>query len=276
MTRTRKAISSLLALLLTACFALSTFVVSFAEGESSDQLIYVVQMVLGTADPSTVSGAYGLIPDKEENPMPVDADGKVKDKFSLKGNSTETATFTFTEPGIYQYTAGKLKDASKTTFTAEDFEAGTKDYPLTHIFGFKVEKNADGTLTVIPYTCEDNQAVFFTDGRGMTLWNYIQANAPEVPTKKDEPTTQPTTAKPVTNKNNQPVTNSGGTVRTTVVYRTGTPTGSQPTTRRAGYTNTGDESQLLLWVAVLGVATLGLILLVLVKRKNDDDDEETL
>lgn len=290
----RKTTSALLVILLTACFALSTFTVCLAEGASSDQLLYVVQLIMGTADPSTVTGVYGLIPDREENPMPVDKDGKVKDKFSLTGNSSETATFTFTEPGVYQYTAGKLKDAGKTTFTKEDFEAGTKDYPLTHIFGFKVEKNANGSLAVIPYTCEDNQATFFKDGRGMTLWNYVQADAPDEPdkptepsqkptdptepTKKDEPATQPTSAKPsttvkpVTNSNNQPVTYSNGTVRTTVIYKNGTPV----TTKRAGYTNTGDESHLVLWVAILGVAALGLILLVLLKRRHEDDDEETL
>ncbi|MBQ8469527.1 MAG: hypothetical protein IJ547_02915, partial [Clostridia bacterium] len=198
MTRTRNAINGLLALLLAACFALSGLVISRAEDAAQDQLLYVVQLIVGTADPTTVSGSYGLVPDEVANPMPTDKDGKTVNVFDLTGNSTKTASFHFTEPGVYQYTAGKLKDSTKPTFTAEDFEEGTKDYPLTHVFGFKVNRRADGSLEVIPYTCEDNQATFFTDGRGMTLWNYVKADAPAEPTtKKDEPTTkeeEPTTA----------------------------------------------------------------------------------
>ncbi len=447
MTRTRKAISSLLALLLTACFALSTIVVTLAEEAFVDQLVYMVQLLVGDADPTTVTGTYAIIPDKEGNPLPHDEKGAEKTLFVITGNTYEKAWFTFTEPGIYQYTGGKLKDPKKAEISANDFEEGTKDFPLTHVFGFKVDRNADGSLTVIPYTCEDNQAVFFKDGRGMTLWNYVFANRPEEPTTKCEgctckqddgcncgksdncncgksdgcncnnnnnnnnnnennnnnsnnnsqnqnqdsnnsnnnsqnqnqdsnnsnnnsnnnqggnnsqnqdsnnnnsnnnsngdnsnnndinivinnggdnnggdnngktdpaPTgnnsnsnsssntkstsdtssstnskdssssssstrstsyrsssTQSTSIKPVTNRNYEPVTNSNGTLKTTIVYANNSRATPASNSRASGV-NTGDESQLILWVAVLGVAALGLIILVVVKRNRDDDED---
>lgn len=174
--------NALLAALLALLFAVSTCVVSVAA-ESVQAHLYVAQLLIGDADPMTVTGYYAVIPQEgqEDNPLMKDENGNTIDgPFTLTGNQYKEGWFTFTEPGVYEYIGGKLKDGQKDgTITKDSFEEGTKDYPLTHVFGFKVVRNADGTLTAIPYTCEDNQATFFKDGRGMSLWNYVEAYAPE-------------------------------------------------------------------------------------------------
>lgn len=277
MTKTRKTISALLALVLTACFAISAFVVSYAEGDTAVHDLIVAQVVEGTAKPETVSGNYAIIPDNSEFPMPMGKDGKVIDVFTLTGNSTKDGTITFTEPGTYQYTLGKLKDGTKAPYSVSDFEAGTKKKPLSHVFGYKVERNADGKLVVLPFTCEDPTISLFKDGTGMTVWNYVKADAPVEPTEpSSKPTTKPTSAKPVTDNSNKPVTDSNGSVRTTIVYRDGGTTvvyRNGTSTVKGGKVNTGDDSQLILWAAILGVSVVGLIVIVLIRKKRDDDEE---
>lgn len=286
MTRTHRLTSALLAIVLAAVFAISTFVVSFAEGETANHGLIFAQVIEGTAKPETVSGNYAIVPDRAEFPMPVGKDGKAMDAFTLVGNSTKEGSITFTEPGTYQYTAGKLKDDAKAPYSASDFEEGTKTKPLKHVFGYKVERNADGTLNVIPFTCEDPTIVLFTDGTGMTIWNYVKADAPEEPSEKpsEKPTepssnspTEPTSAKPVTNNSNKPVTNSNGTIKTTIVYRNGGTSvvyrDGTNTVVKGGRVNTGDESHLILWVSIIGVAALGLIILFIVRRRKDDDED---
>ena len=75
MMRTRKLAGILLSLFMAAVFAMSTLVVSFAEGETASHGLIIAQLVEGTSRPQTVSGNYAIIPDKEEYPMPIGQDG---------------------------------------------------------------------------------------------------------------------------------------------------------------------------------------------------------
>ena len=186
--RISKRMNAVLAALLALVFAVSTCVVGFAK-ESSQSVrphMYMVQIIQGDADPTSVTGLYAIVPQEgqETNPRPVDSSGKTVDgPFYLTGNEYKDFWFTFTEPGVYEYVGGKLKaDQKDGAITKDSFEEGTYTQPLTHVFGFKVERNADGTLTAIPYTCEDNQATLLKDGQGLVIWNYVTANKPAEPT----------------------------------------------------------------------------------------------
>ena len=111
-------------------------------------------------------------------------------------------------------------------------------------------------LVSIPYICQSGSPIFSDpDENGyptkLTLVNSI----------KGKPTTTTTTTT---------TTKKGQTTRTVSTYRNGT----TATTARSRYVNTGDESQLLLWVVVLGVAVAGLLIVILLRKRREDDDEE--
>lgn len=285
--------TALIAILLSTVFILSTCMLAVAESENSvSASLHVAQLIYGGAEPDTVTGEYAVIPNKEDNPMPPSGD----ELFNIQGNTEKVLTFTFTEPGNYEYTIGKLKDSKKTSdITVDNFEKGTEEHPLTHPIGFQVKQNADGTLSVIPYTCYDGQAVISKDGSSMTLWNYVYAKGQDSSTDKSTDksteksttsttkkssstittTKQSTTVIPVTNSNKTPVTNSNGTIQTTIkyIYTNGT---VLATTKKGGSVNTGDESQTVLWVTIAGVSALGLVVIFIIRRKTDDDEEESI
>ena len=212
MTRTiPKKASALLAMLLVLVFAVSTFVVSFAEDEKTDsvtQVLYVVQLITGNANPEDVDGVYVIVPTDPASPLPVNEDGKTQTRWTINGNRYEKAYFVFDKSGTHEYTLAKLKDSSvskaDSELTKDDFEEGTYLQPLTHVFGFKIEKNSDSSWTVIPYTCEDPQISVLPEDengnpKGMSIWNYVNAqkDVPEEPvTKTTEPSKEGCTCKP--------------------------------------------------------------------------------
>lgn len=268
MTRTRKIVSSLLALVLTACFALSAYVVSFAETDTVTETVVVTQ-IIKTVDnanrtyalPQQQEYTYVLTPKKSENPMP---EGTENGKYTIgpiKGATTDANAPVFTleidktKPGVYEYVLEKVEPTPE----------GDTFSPDSHIFGYKVEVDEKtGELVVIPYICQSGNPEFSKpDENGyptkLTLPNELMG--------KVNPTTTTTTT----------TTAKGASTRTvtTQTYRNGT-TAKAGTTSRARWVNTGDENQLLTWVVIIGVAAIGLIVLVLLKRKKDDEEEDNI
>ena len=201
MTRTRKLTSALLTVALAFAFAVSALTVSFGADEknaSVQQTIYVIQLITGTADPEEVDGVYVIMPTNNDV-LPVNEKGETVTRWEINGNRYEKAYFNFDEPGMYEYKLAKLKAASENKadkdLTDEDFEEGTYTEPLTHIFGFVVEKQSDGTLVATPHTCEDPQIQILPNGdgkfpKGLTIWNYVYAQK-EDPVPPTEPSTEP-------------------------------------------------------------------------------------
>ena len=170
----------------------------------------------------------------------------------ITGETTDKTAPTFTieidisKPGVYEYVLQK----QETTPNGDTFS------PESHIFGYKVEVDEKtGELVAIPYICQSGSPIFSDpDENGyptkLTLVNTI----------KGKPTTTTTT------------TTQKGSTRTVTTYRNGTV--GTTTNTRARWVNTGDPNSLILWVAVLGVAALGLIILIIVRRRKEDDDEQ--
>lgn len=253
----RTLLASLLAMLLAVLFVVSATTASHAADPAPlTEVLEVHQEIIGSSKPDTITGTYGLIPARAENPMPVPENGDQKpiNRFELTGdNKTVSASFTFTAPGQYEYTLGKLKDPTKQTFTKDDFEEGTKTQPLTHTFGFQVMQKDDGTLYAKPYTCEDPTIDILSNGDlayGVRVNNYIRVDEPTT-------TTTTTTTKAPTKPAPKP---------------TSAPT-SKVTSKKAGKVNTGDKSHPVLWISVMAVAGIGLLILILARRNREDKED---
>ncbi len=255
MTRAiRKTTGTVLAAILAVFFVLSSCLMTQAASTSVTRELQVSQSVKASANSSKVKVSYVLTPARTSNPMPVDAEGDARSSFSLTGTDLEKMTVTFTEPGLYEYTlVGTLTTPKNATFTDSKYAAETDATTITHVFGYKVLSADDGSLEVIPYTCDDKDIEILENGSGLLVKNYLKVNEPTTTT-----TTKPTT-KPTTRTSGSNGTTSKGTTKST--------------TTRGGRVNTGDESQLVLWVTLLAVAGLGLIIIILAKRRRDDEEE---
>lgn len=261
MTRTMKTLKGLLALLvsMTMVVALGTSLFAFAA-DTVTETVVVQQTITPDTTPKRNSYTYVLTPKRAENPMPAGAENGQYTLPVIKGSTTDATAPSFTfeidvsKPGVYEYILGKVE----TTPEGDTFS------PESHIFGYKVEVDEKtGELVAIPYICQSGDPIFTDPDENGYPTKIILANV-VTGTKNTTKTTASTTT----------TTKKGYTTRT---YSTRTVTrATYVTTARGGRVNTGDESQLLLWVAVLGVASLGLIILILARRRKDDDDENTL
>ena len=251
MTKTKKTLKGLLAMLvaLTMTVALGVSMLASAA-DTATETVVVTQVIEKGTLPQRNSYTYVLTPKRAENPMPA---GSKDGKYTLPvitGNTTDKTAPTFTididisKPGVYEYVLKKVE----TTPNGDTFS------PESHIFGYKVEVDEKtGELVAIPYICQSGSPIFSDpDENGyptkLTLVNTI----------KGKPTTTTTTT---TAKGNS----------TTTTYRGGT--NYTTTNTRARWVNTGDPHSLILWVAILGVAALGLIIMVIIRRRNDDDEQ---
>lgn len=264
MTNTKKTFKGLLAFLVSLAMTMTLGVSLFASaaGDSMTETVVVTQVITENTTPQRTSYTYVLTPKKAENPMP---DGTKDGKYILpviNGATTDATAPTFTleidatKPGVYEYILQKQEKTPE----------GDKFSPDSHIFGYKVEVDEKtGELVVIPYICQSGNPIFSDpDENGyptkLTLPNTITGK---------ENTTKPTTT----------TTKKGAvSTRTITTYRNGTTarggTVSPGTSTRARWVNTGDESQFFLWIAVIGVAALGLILIIFLRHKRDDEDED--
>lgn len=251
MTRTKKTLKGLMAMLVALVMTVALGVSMLASAaDTATETVVVSQVIEKGTVPQRNSYTYVMTPKRAENPMPA---GSKDGKYILPvitGNTTDKTAPTFTididisKPGVYEYVLKKVE----TTPNGDTFS------PESHIFGYKVEVDEKtGELVAIPYICQSGSPIFSEpDENGyptkLTLVNTI----------KGKPTTTTTT----TAKGNS----------TTTTYRGGT--NYTTTNTRARWVNTGDPHSLILWVAILGVAALGLIIMVIVRRRKEDDDEQ--
>ncbi len=256
MTNMKKTLKGLIAMLVALAMTVALGVSMFASAaDTATETVVVTQVIEKGTVPQRNSYTYVLTPKRAENPMP---EGTKDGKYTLPvitGETTDQTAPTFTieidisKPGVYEYILQK----QETTPNGDTFS------PESHIFGYKVEVDEKtGELVAIPYICQSGTPIFSDpDENGyptkLTLVNNI----------KGKPTT--TTAKSTT-------TAKGAPTNGTTTYRGGT--NYTTTNTRARWVNTGDPHSLILWVAVLGVAALGLILLIIVRRRKEDDDEQ--
>lgn len=254
MTNMKKTLKGLMAMLVALAMTVALGVSMLASAaDTATETVVVTQIIEKGTVPQRNSYTYVLTPKKAENPMP---EGTKDGKYTLPvitGNTTDQTAPTFaieidiSKPGVYEYVLQK----QETTPNGDTFS------PESHIFGYKVEVDEKtGELVAIPYICQSGNPIFSEpDENGyptkLTLVNNI----------KGKPTTTTTT------------TTQKGSTRTVTTYRNGTV--GTTTNTRARWVNTGDPHSLILWVAVLGVATVGLVVLILVKRKRDDDEENS-
>ena len=251
MTRTKKTLKGLMAMLVALAMTVALGVSMLASAaDTATETVVVSQVIEKGTVPQRNSYTYVMTPKRAENPMPA---GSKDGKYTLPvitGNTTDKTAPTFTididisKPGVYEYVLKKVE----TTPNGDTFS------PESHIFGYKVEVDEKtGELVAIPYICQSGSPIFSDpDENGyptkLTLVNTI----------KGKPTTTTTTT---TAKGNS----------TTTTYRGGT--NYTTTNTRARWVNTGDPHSLILWVAILGVAALGLIIMVIIRRRNDDDEQ---
>lgn len=257
MTRTKKTLKGLMAMLVALVMTVALGVSMLASAaDTATETVVVSQVIEKGTVPQRNSYTYVMTPKRAENPMPA---GSKDGKYTLPvitGNTTDKTAPTFTididisKPGVYEYVLKKVE----TTPNGDTFS------PESHIFGYKVEVDEKtGELVAIPYICQSGSPIFSDpDENGyptkLTLVNNI----------KGKPTTTTTTKTTTTAK--------GGQTNGTTTYRSGT--NYTTTNTRARWVNTGDPHSLILWVAILGVAALGLIIMVIVRRRNDNDDEQ--
>ena len=255
MTNMKKTLKGLIAMLVALAMTVALGVSMFTSAaDTVTETVVVTQTVVKGTVPIQSSYTYVLTPKRAENPMP---EGTKDGKYTLPvitGETTDKTAPTFTieidisKPGVYEYVLQK----QETTPNGDTFS------PESHIFGYKVEVDEKtGELVAIPYICQSGSPIFSDpDENGyptkLTLVNNI----------KGKPTTTTTT------------TTQKGSTRTVTTYRNGTV--GTTTNTRARWVNTGDPNSLILWVAVLGVAALGLIILIIVRRRKEDDDEENI
>ena len=253
MTNMKKTLKGLIAMLVALAMTVALGVSMLASAaDTATETVVVTQVIEKGTVPQRNSYTYVLTPKNAENPMPT---GTKDGKYTLPvitGETTDKTAPTFTieidisKPGVYEYVLQK----QETTPNGDTFS------PESHIFGYKVEVDEKtGELVAIPYICQSGSPIFSDpDENGyptkLTLVNTI----------KGKPTTTTTT------------TTQKGSTRTVTTYRNGTV--GTTTNTRARWVNTGDPNSLILWVAVLGVAALGLIILIIVRRRKEDDDEQ--
>ena len=260
MTNMKRTLKGLLAALLSLAMTVAMCVSMFASAaDTATETVVVQQKIEKGTVPSQTSYTYLLTPENTAYPLPKELAGKTansKGQYevgTITGDSTDKTELTMTfeieksEPGTYVYYLEKTPETpSGETFTLEKWK-----------FGFRVTTDEKtGKVVAFPEVCvggDSKLSDYDADGYPMklTMTNSI----------KGKTTTTTTTTTP---------TKKGQTTRTYTTYRNGT-TG---TTTRGRYVNTGDESQLLLWVVVLGVAVAGLLIVILLRKRRDNDDEE--
>lgn len=172
--------------------------------------------------------------------------------FRLSGNDTHKTYMTFTAPGTYEFTIGRLQNETKNAseIVLDDFYKDDNVVPVKHPFGYKVTQNEDGSLSVLPYTCYDNHVEFLKDGTGIVLSNTIKGPVEPTPT----PTPSPSASVTPTPK---PSSNSGSSDNGKGQYSP----------------KTGDEFHMTLWVSIAVISILIIMLLLVLGRKKKKEEK---
>lgn len=214
-----------------------------AEDQAVQQTIKINQKVEG--NPEKTSYLYAVI--QTNGP---DIGKNIRDRsFRLTGNDEFETVMVFEEPGMFEFTVGRVRNESKGIgdITMDDLYKDDNVIPIKHPFGYKVTENDDGSLTVLPYTCYDNHVEFLKDGTGIVLNNLIKGSVE--PTATPTPSITPTqTSKPSSSPS--PSDNGKGQYSP----------------------KTGDEFHMTLWICVAGVSILFILILLVLGRKKKKDE----
>lgn len=205
---------------------------SAKAAETSKTVSVTIRQVLTSGKDPVEAHTYALVP-KEGSPMPEGTDALLVD---LKGLQRKDVSLTFTTPGNYEYKVGRVATKSPVTFTKSQ---------EIYEFGFMVRRGDDGTLTVTPYTCINDELKLLENG---VSCEYGIAGIPE--------TTTTTT-----------------TVRNRVSYPTNTRVTTKVTPKKGAKVNTGDPAQTVLWVTLGTLSGLGLLLIFFLRRRDREDEE---
>lgn len=258
MTNTKRTLKGLLSVLLSLAISVAMCVSMLAFASTTiTETVVVEQIIEKGYTPQRTSYTYVLTPKNAENPMP---DGTVGGKYTLPtvvGDTTRTTAPTFTleidktKPGVYEYYLEKIEKTPE----------GDTVTPEKHIFGYNVRLNSEGEIEVIPVICQSGVATelkeFDENGNPTKIVLVNTVKGVKSPTSSTQSTTT--------------TTKKGYTTKTYSSTRT-----TSRTTTRGGWINTGDESNLIMWVAILGVAVIGLLVVILLRKRRDDDDEENI
>ena len=268
MTRTKKTLKGLMAMLVALAMTVALGVSMLASAaDTATETVVVTQVIEKGTEPIQSTYTYWLTPEDAAYPLPNElknttptSEGKYR-VGSITGNSTaKTAlTMTFeldkTEPGTYVYYLEKTpKTPSGDTFSPEK---------ELWKFGFRIkEDEKTGKLVALtPEICVGGASSLSDVGEDGYPTKVTFINSIKGKPTTTKPTTKRFTTTPTGNSTRGPSTYRGGTNYTT-------------TNTRARWVNTGDPNSLILWVAILGVAALGLIIMIIVRRTKEDDDEQ--
>lgn len=266
MTNMKKTLKGLMAMLVALAMTVALGVSMFASAaDTATETVVVTQVIEKGTVPKQSTYTYWLTPEEASYPLPSGLKSTTPTKEgkyevgTITGNSTDKTALTMTfeldktKTGTYVYYLEKTPE----TPSEDNF---SPDKGLWK-FGFRVKEDEQtGKIVALaPELCvhgESDLSVIGEDGfpTKLTLINII----------KGKPTTTTTTT----------TTTQKGSTRTATTYRNGTV--GTTTNTKARWVNTGDPNSLILWVAVLGVAALGLIILIIVRRRKEDDDEQNI
>lgn len=237
----KKSVSLLLIVILLSFLCISVI----ADNDTFKQTVRVTQTL--QYSPSRSAYTYRLKPARSTNPMPEGSrDGEYK--FSMNGNSEQTFQFNFdaTVSGDYQY------DLTRVEATPN----GDTVTPTSHKFGFLVQRDEDGEMIIIPYTCYDNHMEIWkqTDEKGnpvgITLSNTISGTSDTEVTPSPSPP----------NKGGGSGTNNGSN--------------NNGNNGKGQYTpKTGDDTPLVSLIILAVVSVLMVIFLVWMDRRKERGGE---
>ncbi len=278
MTNMKKTLKGLIAMLVALAMTVAlgvSMLASAAEDGSVAETVVVTQVFAEDTTPNQPAKyEYVLTPKRAENPMP---EGTVNGKYTvgtIDGESSEATAPSFvlmidaSKPGVYEY----ILERNGTT------PEGNSISPESHIFGYKVEiDETTGELVAKPYICQSGEPSYYSnpDGSGyptqLTLINTITGPKKGQDGKDGNDGQNGKDGQNGTNgKDGKNGTNGKDGKNGT--NGTNGKNGTNGTVAKG--VNTGDESNLILWVVVLSVAVAGFLLAVLLRRRKEDDDEQ--
>ena len=270
MTNLKKTLKGLVAVLMALTLSVALGVSMFASAaDTVTETVVVTQVIEKGTVPKQSTYTYWLTPEDTAYPLPNElknttpsSEGKYK-VGTITGNSTDKTALTMTfeldktKAGTYVYYLEKTPETpSEDKFSPEKLWK----------FGFRIKEDEQtGKIVALaPELCVHGDSKLSDVGEDgfptkLTLINSI----------KGQPTTTTTTAK---QSSRSPTAPQGNSSRATTYYSART-TG---TNTRARWVNTGDESNLIMWVVILAVAVIGILLMILLRKRHEDDDDESI
>ena len=262
-----------LAVVLAIC---ASCITAFAEeAKTFEQTLSVEQTIEGNV--ILPKYTYRLTPKTDGCPLPEGAKDGVYE-FTLDGNDLAKLLLTFPADvaADYKYELTRL----------EKTPAGDTVKPESHLFGYLVEKNADGSFKITPYTCYDGHMEIWnktdSDGNplGITLSNEIlgtKGDKGDQGDKGDKGDAGQDGQNGTNGKNGTDGKNgtNGTNGRNGTNGTNGTSTVKTITQTVGKAINTGDPNHILLWGGVIIASAGALVIIAIVRRKKEKDEENS-